>query len=230
MGYQGAIKRKPKGLMRGFFASAGVGVLGTLVAWVAADSIITYDHPFMGRLADVSWWFAAAPVRIIESLFRLYTSSNPADATSIEIASTCFINGMLAGIALVVGAAFLGNSRTEARVPSSAKNGTLLRKVSKLLKWGAAIGFSLTLTLIGLAYATPGGGGDSGSFLVWWAMCLPLVVLANALGFHWPDPNHGPSAANILMASLTNGLLLAGILALFPLIGRFLLLNDKRDA
>src|SRR5438128_616438 len=122
MGYQGALKRKPEGLKRTFIAAILVTALGTLVAWASASSMIIHDYPVLRRVARVSWWLAAAPFRIIERFFGRFTNSNPADASPIEIAGMCLVNGVLVGIFSLGVAMLIFRRRTSSMVqPSSTE-------------------------------------------------------------------------------------------------------------
>lgn len=231
MGYRGAAFTRRRHRFRAVLLALFAASFGSLVAWVIALEVHFYGSPFEAA-TQVGWWFAATPVRILEGLiFHWDRNWNPADAPPLEIASMCVVNGIVGAIVCWILALWLNRSdagyiRNLVRSFWHVERPVFSRKILILSGWGGVLGIILTLAFIGLAYLL-GRGSDSGAFLVWGALCVPLHAVCAVIGKNWPDFSHGPTVANILAASLVNGVLLTAIFACLPLTVRFLLADSR---
>jgi len=231
MGYRGAAftrrKHRTRAALLTFFAAA----LGTFIAWVIAVEIHFYTFTPLDAAPKLGWWFAALPVQIVKSMILQNDSgSDPADASALEVASMCIVNGVLAAMICWVVALWLTRSdagfiRNLVRSFWHIEARLYWRRVLILSGWGGALGSILTLSAIGLAYLAR--GTDSGAFLVWAAVCMPLRLVCAVIGKDWPDFNHGPTVANILAALLVNSVLLAAVSASLLITTRFLLADPR---
>lgn len=229
MGYRGAAFTRRKHRFRAVLLPFFRGIVWDipLLGNRSRNPLLHLDAP-----PELGWWLATLPVQIVEALIlRHDNGSKPADASILEIASMCIVNGFLVAIACWVLGLWLNRSdagfiRNLIRSFWHVERRVFWRRVPILSGWGAALGGALTLAGIGLAYLL-GRGSDSGAFLVWWALYLPLHAVCVAIGKDWPDFSHGPTVANVVAASLINGVLLAAIVASLPLSARFLLADPR---